>query len=282
MGGTSPYVYNVNGGVFQTANTFNNLLAGTYTVAVKDANACSINKSITITQPAIIPLVAASTVGSISCNGGSTTVTVSATGGTAPYTGIGSFTVVAGTYNYTVTDAKGLTANTSITVSQPSAINATLTAGTIAVNGGTSSISVAASGGTSPYTYNLNGGIFQTTNTFNNLLAGTYTISVKDANTCSINKSVTITQPDAPITKERYKIRVYPNPSSSYFTLNIRYHGIKKVQIIVTNIKGCTVYTVSGNSDQQYKFGGDFITGTYFVKIYVGGTIQIIKIVKTN
>jgi parallel beta-helix repeat protein len=90
------------------------------------------------------PLVGSSTAGAISCNGGNTTVTVSASGGTAPYTGTGNFTVTAGTYNYTVTDAKGLTATTSIILSQPSLISATTTAGTIAINGGTTSVTVAA------------------------------------------------------------------------------------------------------------------------------------------
>jgi Bacterial Ig domain/PA14 domain/Secretion system C-terminal sorting domain/HYR domain/Bacterial protein of unknown function (DUF839) len=54
--------------------------------------------------------------GTIICPGGSTTIGVSATGGTAPYTGTGSFTVTAGTYNYTITDANGCTGSTSVTV----------------------------------------------------------------------------------------------------------------------------------------------------------------------
>jgi SprB repeat len=283
-GGTSPYSYNINGGVFQTSNTFNNLLAGTYTILVKDANACSISKSITITQPAIVPLSANSTAGTISCNGGNTSITVSATGGTAPYTGTGNFTVTAGTYNYTVTDAKGLTANTSIIVSQPSLISASLIAGTITINGGTTSVTVTAAGGTSPYSYNINSGVFQTTNTFNNLLAGTYSIVVKDARGCNINKTITIAQPDSAATRDRFKIRVYPNPSTNYFTLNIRYHhgGTEKVQLIVRDVKGSIVYTASGNIDTQFKFGSNFIPGTYFGNVYIEGTKNYIKLIKTN
>ena len=283
-GGTSPYSYNINGGVFQTSNTFNNLIAGTYSIVVKDANACTVAKSITITQPAIVPLSANSTAGNISCNGGNTTVTVSATGGTAPYTGTGNFTVTAGTYNYTVTDAKGLTATTSIIVGQPSLMNVTITAGTIAINGGTTSVTVAATGGAIPYSYNINGGVFQTANTFNNLLAGTYSIVVKDAKGCNITKTITIAQPDSAVTRDRFKIRVYPNPSTNYFTLNIRYHhgGKEKVQLIVRDIKGSIVYTASGNIDTQFKFGCNFIPGTYFGNVYIAGTNNYIKLIKTN
>ena len=226
------------------------------------------------------PLSSTATAGKISCNGGSTTVTVSATGGTAPYTGTGSFVVTAGTYNYTVTDAKGLSATSAITLSQPTAITATLTAGSITVNGGTTSISVAASGGTIPYTYNINGGVFQAANTFTNLIAGTYNIVVKDIKACNISKSITITQPTI-ITSDRFKIRVYPNPSSTYFTVSIRYHGIEKVQLIVSNIQGNIMYTTTGTTDMQYKFGGSFITGTYYVKTIIAGKINIIKVIKT-
>ncbi len=58
----------------------------------------------------------------ILCNGGSSTVTVSATGGTPPYHGTGTFSRSAGTYSYTVTDANGCTATTTGNITQPSAL----------------------------------------------------------------------------------------------------------------------------------------------------------------
>jgi hypothetical protein len=61
---------------------------------------------------------ASAVAGTITCYGGTTTVTVSATGGTAPYTGTGTFTVGAGTYEYTVTDANGCMSTVSITVEE--------------------------------------------------------------------------------------------------------------------------------------------------------------------
>jgi hypothetical protein len=71
-------------------------------------------------EPAI--LIADVTATAILCNGDNSNITVSANGGSSPYTGTGTFVEPAGTYNYTVTDTHGCTTNTTITVSQPSAI----------------------------------------------------------------------------------------------------------------------------------------------------------------
>ena len=198
-GGTPGYTYKLNSGTYKTSNIFNNIQAGTYTVTVKDSKGCTTSKSITITQPAEpTTLTAASSAGDISCNGGNTTVTVTAAGGTGPYTGTGSFTVIAGTYNYTVKDAMGQSATTTITVTQPNALNVTATSGTISVNGGTTTITLSASGGTPSYQYKIDNGDYQSSNIFNNVSAGTYTVTLKDDNGCSVSKNITITQP-API-----------------------------------------------------------------------------------
>src|ERR1041385_8344150 len=125
--------------------------AGTYNYTVTDANGCTAVTSITVTESSA--LSASSSQGAaIACHGGSTSVSVSASGGTAPYSSIGSFTVGAGTYNYTLTDANGCTAVTSITVTEPSALSAaSVQAAAIACHGGSTSVSVSASGGTAPY-----------------------------------------------------------------------------------------------------------------------------------
>ncbi|MEO6669146.1 MAG: T9SS type A sorting domain-containing protein [Ferruginibacter sp.] len=195
-GGTGAYSYKLNSGSYQSSNTFSNVAAGTHAVTVKDANGCTRVKNITITEPQ--QLGASSTSGTIGCNGGTTTVTVSATGGVTPYSGTGTFSVTAGTYNYTVTDANGATATSSISVSQPASITVTLSSGTIAVFGGTTTLTASATGGTGAYTYKLNSGAYQASNTFTNVTAGTHSVTVKDANGCTSAQTITITQPEAP------------------------------------------------------------------------------------
>ncbi|MFM7216459.1 MAG: hypothetical protein ACKO1U_00420 [Bacteroidota bacterium] len=171
-----------------TTQNISGLSAGTYTVRVTDAGGATATKSFTITQPTQV-VAAASTGGSIACNGGSTTVNVTASGGTGPYTGTGSFNVAAGTYSYTVTDANGCSASTSINVNQPPVLVASASAGSIPCVGGNGNITVTASGGTTPYSG---------TGTFSNP-AGTYSYTVTDANGCSATASATLTDP-TPIT----------------------------------------------------------------------------------
>lgn len=134
-----------------------------------------------------VPLIASATTGNILCNGGTTTVTVTATGGVEPYAGTGDFVVSAGSYTYTVTDANGDTSIAAIDVSEPSVLTALLSADSILCNGGNSVITVTAFGGTTPYAGEGNFTV----------AAGTYNYTVTDANNCTANKDITISQPDA-------------------------------------------------------------------------------------
>jgi len=179
------YAYSWNNGslVVSQGASANGLPAGTYNVSVIGSYGCNASASVEITQPET--LVASSTSGAIACNGGSTTVTVTGNGGTAPYTGTGTFTVTAGDYSYTVTDANGCTATTSITVGQPSVLTASSTSGAIACNGGTTTVTVSGSGGTAPYTGTGN----------YTVSAGTYSYTVTDANGCTSTTSITVTEP---------------------------------------------------------------------------------------
>ncbi len=204
-GGTPGYTYSwsPSGG---TAATATGLAAGTYTVTVTDANACQTTRSFTIGQPAAA-LNAAVGGGktNVSCNGGNNgTATVAPTGGTGPYTyswspsggtaatatGLG-----VGVYTVTVTDANGCQATRSFTITQPSALGATRSWTNIACFGGSTGVaSVNVTGGTAPYTYSWSpsGG---TAATATGLTAGTYVVTVTDANGCQLTRSYTIVEP---------------------------------------------------------------------------------------
>src|SRR5207244_723316 len=95
---------------------------------------------ITVAEPSALSIAVVQN-GAIACHGGTTTVTVSASGGTSPYDGTGTFTVGAGSYSYTVTDANGCTENTSITIAEPSALSASVVQnGDILCHGGTTTM----------------------------------------------------------------------------------------------------------------------------------------------
>ncbi len=127
----------------------------------------------------------------ILCNGGSSTVTVTASGGTAPYTGTGTFTVTAGgPYIYNVTDNIGCAGADTVTLTEPTMLIAGISATLIQCNGGTSTVVISGSGGTGPYTGE--GTFIQT--------AGSYTYTITDANGCVSISSATLTQPPPLVT----------------------------------------------------------------------------------
>ncbi len=192
-----------------TSTTISGLVAGTYIFTVTNSDGCTSLASANVVinaQP--LPPTASATAGTIACFGATTTLTVTASGGTAPYQysinggttyQIGNtFTVGAGTYIITVQGFNTcIVTTTPITITQPTSVMGSASAGTIICNGGTTTLTVSASGGTPPYQYSLNGGAFQLANTFI-VGAGTQNVNVRDANLCtSTATSVIITQPAA-------------------------------------------------------------------------------------
>jgi hypothetical protein len=120
----------------------------------------------------------------VACNGGSTgSITVTASGvnnyskddGSTWQTGSVFSGVAAGTYKIRVRTSAGCVSDAvSITISQPTVLNATSSVTNVLCNGGTTGkITITASGGTASYQYKLNSGSYQTGNTFT-VAAGTY------------------------------------------------------------------------------------------------------------
>jgi len=200
-GGTSPYIYSWSGGSTTTNPAITGLGAGTYTVAVNDANGCSVSKTETITHVAVLPV--ASVGANVTCNGSDNGQTkVSVTGGSSPYTYSwtnGSTTyqangLSAGTYTVLVTDKNGCTGTSAATVTQPAALRdsvASATHPTCAVMG-TATIGV--KGGSSPYSYVWSPAVSSTA-TATGLTVRSYEVQVKDKNGCFNDLVFNITQP---------------------------------------------------------------------------------------
>ena len=209
LGGISPYDYEWSTGTsvlnsVLTSNTEINLFSGTYNVTVTDANSCSEIKVITVSD-ATAPT--ASIVSSnVSCFGGSDgTATVSATGGTTPYTYewsngqlIADATGLSAiTYSVTVTDDNNCAATTSVLITQPSVLNASIGSSTpVTCNGlSTGKATVSVSGGTGAGTYSYLWDNGETTAMAVALNAGLHSVLVTDGNGCTKNASITITEP---------------------------------------------------------------------------------------
>ncbi len=200
-GGIPTYTYVWNTTPAQTTTTATSLTAGTYTVDVTDANGCKDSTTVVIIQPAKIVLTPTVFPASCwyKCDGQAIVVPK---GGSNPYTytwsngstGPSVNNLCEGkTYSVTVTDAHGCKQDTSVTVLNPPPIVLTTTSSPSMCSKADGSASVTASGGTPGYTYAWNTTPTQTTTTANNLLPGTYTVIITDANTCEDTTKVVVT-----------------------------------------------------------------------------------------
>jgi hypothetical protein len=190
-GGAGSYTFSwaASGG---TAASATGLAAGTYTATATDANGCTGQATVVIGQPAAALDATTSFVAPF-CVGDATTITVSATGGTAAYSGIGTFTVTtSGTYNYPVTDANGCIDTATAVVAYPDSIEVTSIVATDATCNGTcnGTAAITATGGTVSGSYVI-------TPSTTGLCAGTYVFNIADDNGCSIDTTVTIDEPSA-------------------------------------------------------------------------------------
>ncbi|MBL0015330.1 MAG: gliding motility-associated C-terminal domain-containing protein [Bacteroidetes bacterium] len=270
-GGVGPYQYSLNAGPFQLSNVFGSLGAGTYTVTIRDANLCTITlTNIVVSSPAA--LAGTPAVVNVTCNGGNTgSITINAvSGGTGPYQfslnagpfgGSNVFAgLTAGTYSVTIQDANlcTLTLN-NIVVNEPAAITGTPAVVDVLCNGGnTGSITInATAGGVGPYQYSLNAGPFAGSNVFGSLTAGTYTVTIRDANLCTVTLTNIVVNEPAVITGTPAVVDVLCNGGNTgSITINATAGGVGPYQ-----------YSLSGGPFQGSNVFGGLTAGTYTVTI---------------
>jgi len=195
-GGTAPFS-------FSGLPSSNNLAAGNYSFTVTDANGCTFSSSFAVSNSTTIALNG--TIIQASCNGGANGgVNLTPSGGVSPYsynwsnstTNQNLTGVSAGTYTTTATDNAGCTASASFNLSEAStlAANPSVTNTTcFYTNDG--AIGLFTTGGLSPYTFNWSNG--NTTDQLTNLAAGTYLLTITDANNCNKLETVVVNSPDS-------------------------------------------------------------------------------------
>ncbi|MCA6365242.1 MAG: gliding motility-associated C-terminal domain-containing protein, partial [Bacteroidetes bacterium] len=187
-----------------SSNTATGLSAGTYVCTVTDLNGCTSTRTVTITQPPA--LTATSTVVNTTCNTNANgTATITAAGGTPGYsfswspaaanTSSGNSNtatgLAAGTYVCTITDLNGCSTTHTVTVTSPPAIVITTSSVSSTCGNNNGSVSATATGGTGVLTYLWTPGNF-TSPTVGSLAAGTYNLTVTDANGCTATASATV------------------------------------------------------------------------------------------
>ena len=199
-GGTAPFHFLWNDSDTNAIRT--NLVVGTYVVTVTDAGGCNAIDTAFINQPLLLQVSTIDTAPL--CYAGATgSIAVTVTGGTTTYSfdwGAGVITsnrmgLAAGIYQITVTDAHSCTATHIDTIVAPVAITYnhldTMPKCYGTANG---SITVTGSGGTGALNYHWSNLVNSNYNPA--LTAGKYTLTIKDANNCSVTFIDTLSQPD--------------------------------------------------------------------------------------
>jgi gliding motility-associated-like protein len=197
-GGTPPFEYLWS--TLETSSTIGALSEGSVTVTVTDGDGCEIVSSSIIGQPEEIVIVGNSTPET--CDNQNGTVTITVNGGTAPFTYLWSDAstnqnagqLTDGDIIVTVTDFNGCEMIEQFNVSEPPALTGTLLPGNASCNSFADGIIVPTiSGGLAPYEYAWSSGSTQESPI--DFAAGMYTLTVTDANDCTLVLQETVGEP---------------------------------------------------------------------------------------
>jgi hypothetical protein len=254
--GTSPYTYNWS--IPQTGNTVTGLTAGLYSVEVVDANNCSKTKTIEIQDASNLGVVS-STNTPPTCFNANGSISVTISGGTAPFyylldTGFIDISyedtvtitgLTSGGYTLNITDAALCNISFTTTLSSVNSLTSVNIQGvnsTCSING--SYISIDTTGGIGPFTFGLinpSGNTITNTSISNNyifsgLTNGTYTAYVSDTTGCYYSDEVIL------IAQDKYSLN----------------HVVTNTTCGTTNGSVLVTITSGGTAPYNYYLGNDF------------------------
>lgn len=259
-GGTAPYQFMWSNS--QTNQDISSLTAGTYSVTVTDAHACSVTSSGTVTQPdAALSVTAAVT--DVSCYGNNTgEIHLMVNGGATPYTyqwsngqQTGSlYNMNAGIYHATVTDANGCVAEMADTIHAPEAsLIAMATIGNVSCyQGANGTVQLSVSGGSAPYNYLWNEGSISQ-NLFG-VKAGNYQVTVTDAHQCTTTVSAHVLEPSSAL-------------QVNAFSTNVNCNGSADGAVQLTVSGGTPAYSYLWNTGTQQQNMLHVMAGNYSVTV---------------
>lgn len=207
-GATPPYQYNWQNSGFGPDNGLTNISRGDYTVIVRDANGCDTTLVLPVRELELVLDPSVEAVTQPTCNGFSNgSIIVDIANGLGPFRydwndGLGFRDenslqdVRAGVYIVQVRDANLCEGNFTFNMEDHPPVTLSFDTENASCNGTTDgSATVIPSGGVGNYTYSWSNG--ETKKTITDLPAGTYSITVRDANQCEITRDTIITEPEA-------------------------------------------------------------------------------------
>jgi len=266
-GGIGSLQYKLDAGSFQATGSFSNLIAGTHTLTVKDANTCS-TTSLVIVNDLGGPTMSVPNVINVSCfTGNDGSITLSSTGGTGliqysinggtNFQTSGVFpNLPAGTYACIVKDNAGCTDYVNIIITQGPSLAINVSSVPVLCFGASNGqINATSNGGTGAHNYSINGVNYQVGTNFSGLAVGNYTVYVKDITSCVKTTTVNITGPSA-ITST---VSVVPESCNSFADASLT--------VTATGGNGGYSYSIDGTNFQGTGVFANLLVGTYTLTV---------------
>ncbi len=197
-GGTAPFSYSWSDG--STSSNIQNLSPGNYQLTITDNNGCTTSASETINNIDCSTIYSEVSFEAADCNQANNgSASVSVTGGYMPYSYLWSNNAQSssinnlspGFYTVDVIDNLGCTSNQTVLITEPAVLNLSANVTHESIPGANDGVvSAFVSGGTLPYVYSWSDG--SNGSAIIQAEPDTYTLTVTDANGCSISQSFTI------------------------------------------------------------------------------------------
>ncbi|MFT4664171.1 MAG: hypothetical protein ACI8YQ_001850 [Polaribacter sp.] len=278
-GGTGTVAFEWNDGT--TDSSLPGLGEGSYSVTVTDENNCQQMNSIVLFEPPLISLE--SELDSIDCFGDMDgSIMLSPSGGAGGFDYLWSngdiestiSDLTAGDYDVTITDANNCELVESFSLDQASALDVASTS-TNPMSSLAGNISVAVSGGTMPYTILWDNGAdtFEITD----LIAGSYTYTVTDANGCVFEETIVLEFINALDNPDDYSLSIYPNPTKGMVYIK---SDLTEMTLVVYDLLGRPLrnFEKDQTGDLWSVDMGGLSPGLYCLKIGFG-EVEILEMV---
>jgi len=172
-----------------------------------------------------------------------------------------------GTYIVTVTDGLHCSTQVSTQVNEPEPLNAVLTLQNTKCDIADGYVKVQVNGGTSPYTYLWNTG--STKDSIGGLDAGIYSVTIKDKNGCSVDKTISVNTLNAP----QIIIESIKSPSC---------YGFNDGQILVSGNDGSGSYSFAWSNGSSTKIITDLSSGSYTLTLSDSKACKSIQTIVLN
>lgn len=276
QGGSGLYNFSWSGpsGYTSSQEDITGLKAGTYTCTVTDMNGCILTPvpTFTLIQPAPLVITATTSVSAdgdyqINCHGGTGSVLISVTGGSADYTyswstvnGSGIVagaqnqpSLTAGTYHLEVKDKNNCIAATDMILTEPPDLLLDLkprhiTCEVPGFSNGAVNLSYTGGAGAMSYLWS-NGSVSED---ISGLVQGLYTVQVIYNNSCSKTDTVRINLPPS---------LTYTSSFSNFNSYEVSCFGMSDGEIHITPTSGKTPYTYSWTGPDGFTSSSPDLTG---------------------